>query len=100
MGYFLVAAAISSVCAFFFVQLSSSGVSWGADSDFSGPQKFHKRPVPRLGGVGVFLAVTACAIFAGWRTPLQSEMLLLLACGVPALAYGVAEDLMLAISVA
>ena len=98
MGYFLVAAAISSVCAIFFVKLSSSGISWGTDSDFSGPQKVHQRAVPRLGGVGIFLAATACAIYAGWRAPWQSEMLLLVACGFPALAYGLAEDITLAIS--
>jgi UDP-N-acetylmuramyl pentapeptide phosphotransferase/UDP-N-acetylglucosamine-1-phosphate transferase len=80
------------------VKLSSRGIGWGADSDFSGPQKFHKRAVPRLGGVGIFVAVSACALFAGWQAPLQSEMLLLLACAVPALAYGLAEDLTLAIS--
>jgi UDP-N-acetylmuramyl pentapeptide phosphotransferase/UDP-N-acetylglucosamine-1-phosphate transferase len=28
-----------------------------ADHDLSGPQKFHARVVPRIGGLGVMLAV-------------------------------------------
>jgi UDP-N-acetylmuramyl pentapeptide phosphotransferase/UDP-N-acetylglucosamine-1-phosphate transferase len=30
-----------------------------ADHDMSGPQKFHSHPVPRIGGVGVFVAIVA-----------------------------------------
>lgn len=64
------------------------------DHDLSGPQKFHVRPVPRIGGLGIFggvvLAVAALAfvnlawaIFAG----------LLLAAALPAFVSGLAEDL-------
>ena len=33
--------------------------------DSPGPLKIHARPVPRLGGVAIFMAVLAAAIFAG-----------------------------------
>lgn len=64
------------------------------DHDLSGPQKFHARSVPRIGGLGIFLGVVLSAIagvatisveanFAGW----------LLVSSVPAFACGLAEDL-------
>ena len=64
------------------------------DLDLSGPQKFHARPVPRVGGVaivaGVFAAIAVlsfvsleAATFAAW----------LLTCGMPAFLAGLAEDI-------
>ena len=97
MGYLLTSAVISFFIALFFVRKSSNGATWGTDSDFDGPQKFHCKAVPRMGGVGIFAAVTACAIVAPWRSVVQEQMVLLLACGVPALAYGLAEDITLSV---
>jgi UDP-N-acetylmuramyl pentapeptide phosphotransferase/UDP-N-acetylglucosamine-1-phosphate transferase len=65
-----------------------------ADHDLSGPQKFHSRPVPRIGGVGILLAVivgTLGAVFFG--KPEAHQMGLLMACGLPAFVAGLAEDL-------
>ncbi|MDQ6882424.1 MAG: glycosyltransferase [Pseudomonadota bacterium] len=98
MGYVLASAAISFAVALFFVRQTSKGVTWGSDSDFDGPQKFHCKAVPRLGGVGILAALAICAIFVRWRTPVQEQMWLLVACGIPAMAYGLAEDITLAIS--
>lgn len=98
MGYVLASAVISFVIALFFVRLTSNGVTWGSDSDFAGPQKFHSTPVPRLGGVGILAALAACAAFVRWQTPVDEQLWLLVACGVPAMAYGLAEDITLAIS--
>lgn len=63
----------------FVVALCATGVLiWGAhrgmpflhDSDFSGPQKFHHRPVPRVGGVGIVVGLAAGMLGAarafGW----------------------------------
>lgn len=64
-----------------------------ADLDFSGPQKFHVRPVPRIGGVGLFLGVVAGA-FVGWsQEGATAQFPLLLLCGLPAFAAGLIEDL-------
>jgi UDP-N-acetylmuramyl pentapeptide phosphotransferase/UDP-N-acetylglucosamine-1-phosphate transferase len=64
------------------------------DHDLSGPQKFHARPVPRIGGVGIFVGICASVALIGWR---DQELLpitgWLLACGLPAFAAGIAEDL-------
>ncbi len=64
------------------------------DHDLSGPQKFHARPVPRIGGVGIFAGIGAGVLLAGWRdAELLSTAAWLLACGLPAFAAGIAEDL-------
>jgi UDP-N-acetylmuramyl pentapeptide phosphotransferase/UDP-N-acetylglucosamine-1-phosphate transferase len=97
MGYVLSSAAISFFIALFFVRQSSNGVLWAVDSDFGGPQKFHRRAVPRLGGVGILAALTLSAIYVRWWTPVGDQLALLVACGVPALAYGLAEDITLSI---
>ncbi len=93
----LASAAISFVIALFFVRQTSNGMVWGTDSDFGGPQKFHHKPVPRLGGVGIFAALASCAIYVRWRTPIEDQMVLLVVCGFPAMAYGLAEDITLSI---
>ncbi|MBV8380227.1 MAG: glycosyltransferase family 4 protein [Paucibacter sp.] len=65
-----------------------------ADLDFSGPQKFHARAVPRIGGVGIYLGF---ALFFAliWLTsahdsPLGLQLVL---CGLPAFGAGLIEDL-------
>jgi UDP-N-acetylmuramyl pentapeptide phosphotransferase/UDP-N-acetylglucosamine-1-phosphate transferase len=65
-----------------------------ADHDLSGPQKFHSQPVPRIGGVGILLAV-ALGTFGAFLTsrPEAQSMWLLIACGLPAFVAGLAEDL-------
>ena len=93
MGYVLFSAAISSFVAFFFVRQTGNGMVWGTDSDFGGPQKFHRRAVPRLGGVGILVALALSAIYVFWWTPVGDQLALLVACGVPAFAYGMAEDI-------
>jgi UDP-N-acetylmuramyl pentapeptide phosphotransferase/UDP-N-acetylglucosamine-1-phosphate transferase len=64
------------------------------DHQLDGPQKFHHRPVPRIGGAGIVVGVLAGA---GWITvrdaALGHAVLVLLVCAVPAFAAGLAEDL-------
>jgi UDP-N-acetylmuramyl pentapeptide phosphotransferase/UDP-N-acetylglucosamine-1-phosphate transferase len=64
------------------------------DHDLSGPQKFHARVVPRIGGVGIVLgvAVGAAAAARGDRA-LGAMALALLLAGLPVVIAGVAEDL-------
>ncbi len=64
------------------------------DHDLSGPQKLHGAPVPRIGGVGIFLGVAAGALLLYWRDrTVGGVALMLVACGVPAFASGLTEDL-------
>ncbi len=68
--------------------------SFSTDHDFSGPQKFHAHPVPRIGGVAIALAIVAgTAILQILQLPEVSTLWLLLACAVPTFAAGLIEDL-------
>lgn len=66
-----------------------------ADNDLSGPQKFHERPVPRVGGIGIALGlwVSAAAMWLFDAPNLGKPALLMLCCGLPVLLVGLAEDL-------
>jgi UDP-N-acetylmuramyl pentapeptide phosphotransferase/UDP-N-acetylglucosamine-1-phosphate transferase len=65
-----------------------------ADHDLSGPQKFHARPVPRIGGVGLMLGLFVAAAWMHWNghagAPLSIALLL---CALPAFGVGLVEDL-------
>ncbi len=64
------------------------------DHDFSGPQKFHCRVVPRVGGIGIIAGFAAAAFVLGWHSPdLQMQLALLLMCAIPVFASGLIEDL-------
>jgi UDP-N-acetylmuramyl pentapeptide phosphotransferase/UDP-N-acetylglucosamine-1-phosphate transferase len=64
------------------------------DHDLSGPQKFHSAPVPRVGGIGIFVGVLAGGGLLWFRFPdLGLPALLLLACALPAFGAGLTEDL-------
>lgn len=97
MGYVLASAVISFLVAMFFVRQSRNGGTWGTDSDFDGPQKFHRKAVPRLGGVGILAALGLCALYLRLWTPVGHQLALLVACGVPAIALGLAEDITLSV---
>ena len=65
-----------------------------ADHDLSGPQKFHAAPVPRVGGVGIFLAMAACVALAQVNGRADAaDLSWLLLCSLPAFLSGLAEDL-------
>ncbi|MEI6028258.1 MAG: glycosyltransferase [Betaproteobacteria bacterium] len=70
------------------------------DHDLSGPQKFHRKPVPRIGGLGIVLGVAAGLMLSRLgelKATEQQEVWqvgwTLLACGVPAFGAGLIEDL-------
>lgn len=65
-----------------------------SDTDLSGPQKFHARPVPRIGGLAIFLGFVLGGGIWFVRQPAAREPLaLLLACSLPAFASGLTEDI-------
>jgi len=65
-----------------------------ADGDLSGPQKFHAKAVPRVGGLGMFSGLLVMAVVAGLQGQAQARMgFLLLLCSLPAFLAGTWEDL-------
>jgi len=65
-----------------------------ADHNLSGPQKFHTRPVPRVGGLAIFMAFLfgALAVIVMGRPHARAAGALVL-CSLPAFLAGLAEDL-------
>jgi UDP-GlcNAc:undecaprenyl-phosphate GlcNAc-1-phosphate transferase len=69
------------------------------DEDFDGPQKFHTRVVPRIGGLAIGLGVFFACSFNYHANPQAIEFLLFLVCATPAFGIGMTEDLTKKISV-
>ncbi len=95
MLLFLCAFAASAVLTLLAVKSQRAQPPPGAPAARRGPQQFHARPVPRVGGLGI---VGALLVVTGvgwiWRGPefgLFAGSLLL--CGMPAFAAGLLEDL-------
>jgi UDP-N-acetylmuramyl pentapeptide phosphotransferase/UDP-N-acetylglucosamine-1-phosphate transferase len=64
------------------------------DHDLSGVQKIHSRPVPRIGGTAIFLALLIGGLGAVLiDDPNAEKILILLGCCLPAFLAGVLEDL-------
>lgn len=70
-----------------------------ADSDLSGPQKFHHKVVPRIGGLSIALGVFIAVLLKFLTKPNASTELSLLACAVPVFLVGLIEDLTKKISI-
>ena len=64
------------------------------DHDLSGPQKFHLAPVPRVGGIGIFIAV-ACSTLLLWSRDraVGVEAAWVMLCALPAFCSGLTEDI-------
>jgi UDP-N-acetylmuramyl pentapeptide phosphotransferase/UDP-N-acetylglucosamine-1-phosphate transferase len=87
---------VSLVATLLVIRSSTRHAGISGDHDFSGPQKFHSRPVPRIGGLGVFVAVVAGAAMASVTKPslgINLDLLFLILASLPAFAAGMAEDL-------
>jgi UDP-N-acetylmuramyl pentapeptide phosphotransferase/UDP-N-acetylglucosamine-1-phosphate transferase len=96
---FFVISFLTSLVATLLVVRSASLHAWSADHDFSGPQKFHTRAVPRIGGLGVLVAMVVAGVFANsTQQDTAPKFWLLLACGMPAFVLGIAEDLTKAVA--
>jgi UDP-GlcNAc:undecaprenyl-phosphate GlcNAc-1-phosphate transferase len=66
-----------------------------SDHDLSGPQKFHAQAVPRIGGIGIFIALICSTLLAFLFSSTERGLLLLqiTACALPAFVIGLIEDL-------
>ncbi len=64
-----------------------------ADSDLSGPQKFHTISVPRIGGLSIAVGIFAATAFRLFENPSLSLETILLVCAIPVFGIGLTEDL-------
>jgi UDP-N-acetylmuramyl pentapeptide phosphotransferase/UDP-N-acetylglucosamine-1-phosphate transferase len=94
MALFIFSFLTSLLATLLLVRSSSRHGRLSADHDLSGPQKFHTRPVPRVGGVGILVALIVGAGIAQFnQSPAVLSLWLLLACSLPAFVAGITEDL-------
>jgi UDP-N-acetylmuramyl pentapeptide phosphotransferase/UDP-N-acetylglucosamine-1-phosphate transferase len=85
---------VSAVVTFFVVRSARRHARFSADADMSGPQKFHARPVPRIGGVGIVVGLVVALVASRLlRGGPMAVGLLLLGTAAPAFLGGFAEDL-------
>ena len=93
MVFLLIAFAASLVCTLVVLRQSSrAALRIAADHDLNGPQKFHVKAVPRIGGVGIALGIATA--LAGWAffRPAETAGLVLFVCAMPAFFSGLVED--------
>jgi UDP-N-acetylmuramyl pentapeptide phosphotransferase/UDP-N-acetylglucosamine-1-phosphate transferase len=94
MSFLLLSFIVSLIATLLVVRSSDRHAHLSADHELGGPQKFHRRPVPRVGGVGVLIAMLSGALLAQlMNSPLSASIWLFLACALPAFGAGLAEDL-------
>jgi UDP-N-acetylmuramyl pentapeptide phosphotransferase/UDP-N-acetylglucosamine-1-phosphate transferase len=93
MIYFL-SSFLAGLVATFVLLHASQYSTFSADHDLTGVQKFHARPVPRVGGIGVFVAIVAGVAAQHWALSSLSgdQLWVLLLCALPAFLAGIAED--------
>jgi UDP-N-acetylmuramyl pentapeptide phosphotransferase/UDP-N-acetylglucosamine-1-phosphate transferase len=70
-----------------------------ADSDLSGPQKFHTKIVPRIGGLAIAIGLFTSILFRLNGYPNLNIEVTVLICAIPTFAIGLTEDLTKKISV-
>jgi UDP-N-acetylmuramyl pentapeptide phosphotransferase/UDP-N-acetylglucosamine-1-phosphate transferase len=94
MTYFASCFLVALFATLLIMRLAMRYSKHAADHDLSGPQKFHGRPVPRVGGLGVMAGIcTGLVIAQITASPAAPSLWLLIACTLPAFVAGIAEDL-------
>lgn len=66
----LAAFAISTFVTILAIRFQDTHANFSHDHDTNSPQKFHTNPVPRVGGISVFLAIVSVAF---WMLPPDSD---------------------------
>ena len=72
---------------------------FSSDTDFSGPQKFHTKAVPRIGGISIAAGLFVAILIKSTEHGLDIPELIALICAIPTFAIGLTEDLTKKISV-
>lgn len=90
MLIFLISFIISAVTLFIIYRFNPLLGFLISDPVNTGPQKIHTKPVPRIGGVGVFIALIGSNLLIGFG---NMESCFLLIASIPAFIGGLIEDL-------
>jgi UDP-GlcNAc:undecaprenyl-phosphate/decaprenyl-phosphate GlcNAc-1-phosphate transferase len=95
MELFILAFFISLISTLALIRYQHLHEKISSDYDLSGPQKFHTQAVPRVGSIGIFLALICSALVSFLFLSPERGLLLLqiMACALPAFVAGLIEDL-------
>ena len=94
MNSIIIAALVSWLITLLIIRFNHLHAGFTADTDTVGVQKFHARPVPRVGGFGLVFGVAAVALWLVYANrPIGAAMVWLLFAATPAFLGGLAEDL-------
>jgi UDP-N-acetylmuramyl pentapeptide phosphotransferase/UDP-N-acetylglucosamine-1-phosphate transferase len=94
MQFFILSFLTSCIVSLLVVRSANAHARISADRNLTGPQKFHARPVPRVGGVGIFMGLLIGIVWAdAFKMPMTPTLWLLLLTAMPAFLSGLAEDL-------
>jgi UDP-N-acetylmuramyl pentapeptide phosphotransferase/UDP-N-acetylglucosamine-1-phosphate transferase len=97
MLYFSFSCIVSFACIIMLMRFASLK-RFFADNDLKGPQKFHKTPVPRVGGLAVYVGLVAVAIYINIKQEYNLLFQNLIICAFPVFILGFTEDITKAIS--
>jgi len=94
MQFLILSFLTSCVVSLLVVRSAGAHAKLSADHNMTGPQKFHSHPVPRVGGLGVFVGVLAGVLWAHRSDPTGAHTpCLLLLSAMPAFLAGLVEDM-------
>jgi UDP-N-acetylmuramyl pentapeptide phosphotransferase/UDP-N-acetylglucosamine-1-phosphate transferase len=99
MSSLLIAFMASFATTFLIIRFKHLHSNTSGDFDLSGPQKFHTKVVPRIGGISIALGISIAICFKLLNPPNYIMEFTLLACAIPTFFIGLAEDLTKKISV-
>ena len=91
LSHFLVLA-ISLFVTFYIIKLSKV-VNIGMDTNFDGDQKFHTQPIPRIGGISVFISFICGVLLLSFYMKDITYPLLFVASATPIFIAGIIEDI-------
>lgn len=99
MQHLIISFVTSLVVGLLLIKASGRLFTMSIDTVGTGPQKFHTRPVPRIGGLAILAALVAgCLLSQTLGEAHVGGLWLLLACAMPAFLSGLAEDLTKSVS--
>ncbi len=85
---------LSMVSSFLVIRYAHTHAHLSGDHDMSGPQKFHAKVVPRIGGLAILIGLVGALAFNGGFGADNARLGgMLLGCSAPAFMAGLAEDL-------
>lgn len=99
MFYLLAAFFSSFTTSLFIIRFKHLHDRFSGDHDVSGPQKFHRGSVPRIGGMSIAIGLFAALIIRLHSGNTPTFEITLLVCAIPTFAIGLLEDLTKKISV-